>query len=102
MSAPEIFGMAEQQQTLEAVLDKIAAENDLTTIAVARMRVGDRIVCSATVHYSGHAQNGIGCSSAHSDHSLQDALHKAIVTASENRAPVPVTPVQLPAFEVAA
>jgi hypothetical protein len=74
-------------QSLEDALDKIAADNDLTNIAVGRMPVGTRIVRTATVHYSGHARDGIGCSSGHSDVSIQLALMDALSKAAANRAP---------------
>jgi hypothetical protein len=78
--------------TLEAALTKCAHDNDLDTIAVGRMPVGDRVVWTATVHWAGT------CAQSHSDTSIQDALGKAIEKASSLRAPTPIMPVQLPAF----
>lgn len=88
--------------TLEEYLDKVAADNDLTTVAVGRMLVGERIVRTATVHYTGHAADGIACDSGTSDTSVREALHKAIEKAQANRAPLAVMPCAIPSLELAA
>ena len=90
------------RDTLEAVLDRIAAENEVTTISVGRMVVGGRIVRTATVHYEGHAADGVPCDSGHSDTSIREALHKAIKNAAANRTPRAIVPVELPALEMTA
>ena len=90
------------QATFEDYLDQIAEDNDLTSIALGRMPVGDRILRTATVHYTGHALDGIRCSSGHSDTSVREALHRAIEAAQANRAPVAVMPCAVPSLELAA
>lgn len=90
------------QASFEDYLDKVAADNDLTSIALGRMPVGDRIVRTATVHYTGHALDGIRCSSGQSADSVREALHRAIEAAQANRAPVAVMPCAVPAVELAA
>ena len=82
--------------SLEAALDAIASDNALTSVTVGRMPVGDRIIRTASVHYEGFARDGIGCSQAHSDTSIADALAKALANAVTNRTPVSVVPVSLP------
>lgn len=90
--------------TLEAALDKIAADNDLTNIAIGRMLVGERIVRTATVHYKGYARDGIGCDSGSSDISNDLALAQALTKAVQNRTPEIVMADPLPtlAMQVAA
>ena len=90
------------QVSFEEYLDKVAADNDLTNIALGRMPVGDRIVRTATVHYAGHARDGIGCSSGHSDTSVREALARAVEKAAENRTPIAYLPCAVPALEQAA
>lgn len=88
--------------TFEEYLDKIAADNDLTSIAVGRMQVGERVVRTATVHYAGHANDGIRCSSGNSDDSTREALHRAIEAAQANRKPTAYVPCAIPTMELAA
>ena len=88
--------------TLEQSLNDVAEANDFTSVAVGRMLVGERVVWKATVHYDGHARDGIGCSGELSDHSIQDALHKAIIKAQANRTPPVIAPPVLPALEFVA
>ena len=88
-------------RTLEAALEKIMADNDLTSIRVGIMTVGARKVRTANVHYAGHARDGINCSTEHSDHSIQDAIHKALLTAASNRTPAVTMPCTLPTLVTA-
>ncbi|GGB14837.1 hypothetical protein GCM10011380_00310 [Sphingomonas metalli] len=88
--------------SLEAALDKIAADNGLTSVSVGRMVVGDRIVRTANVHYTGYARDGIGCSQGHSDVSIRLALTEALTKAAQNRTPEIVGADALPALEQAA
>lgn len=90
------------QASFEEYLDKVAADNDLTTIALGRMAVGARIVRTATVHYTGHARDGIGCSSGSSDTCVREALYEALKKAAENRTPIAYVPCAVPALEQAA
>lgn len=83
-------------QSLEDALDKIAADNDLTSVAVGRMPVGNRVVRKAIVHYDGYARDGIGCSSGYSDVSIQLALMEALSKAAANRTPTIVGCDKLP------
>ena len=87
---------------LEASLDKIASDNDLTTVAVGRMPVAEDIVWTATVHWSGHSSDGNSCAGGNSRHSIQDAVHKALQQAVQKRTLIAVMPCKLPALEQAA
>lgn len=89
-------------QTLESVLNRVAVDNNLTTIAVGRMQVGDRVVYHATVHYDGLARDGYNCSRINSSRSIGDALFGAIHAASANRTPVVSDEFELPALVVEA
>lgn len=89
-------------QTFEEYLDKIAADNDLTSIQLGRMPVGDRIVRTATVHYAGHTRGGICCQSGDSDTSVREALYQAIEKAQADRAPIAYVPCAVPAMDVVA
>lgn len=88
--------------TLEQYLDNVAVENGFTSVSVGRMPVEERLLYTARVHYKGFARDGIGCSSEHSDHSIQDALHKTIIAATKNRTPLPIMPCVPPSLEIAA
>lgn len=87
--------------TLEAALDKIAADNDLTSVAVGRMKVGECIVRTAIVHYDGFARDGIGCDSGQSDTSNIEALTRALAKAVANRTPLAAPVDALPTLEAA-
>ena len=94
--------MATEQSapTLESVLAKSAAENDFNTISVGRMPVEDRIVYTASVHFE---HRGVRqCEQGHSEHSIRDALHKAIIAAAEVRKPLAIMPMALPVMADAA
>jgi hypothetical protein len=87
--------------TLEEALAKVAADNNFTSVSVGRMPVGDRIVWTASVHFDGHARDGICCAQGCSRDSIREALHDAIVQAAANRAPLAIMPPALPALNMA-
>lgn len=93
--------MAQTTNSLEAALDKIAADNDLTSVTIGRMAVGDRVVRTAMVHYKGFARDGIGCDSGQSDVSNIEALTLALAKAVENRTPLAAPVDALPTLEAA-
>lgn len=94
--------MGNEVLTLEAALATIAADNGLTSIAVGRRPVGERVVYTALVHYDGFAADGIPCEQGLSDVSIVDAIAQALDKAATNRAPVAVAPETVPALGIAA
>jgi hypothetical protein len=78
--------------TLEQQIDQIAADHGVDSIAVGRMPVGERIVWTATVHWSGFSRTGTACVHGYSDDSIQGALSDALKQVAAARVPgdVPV------------
>lgn len=87
---------------LEQALDKIAADNNLTSISVGRMPVGGATFWTATVHWDGFARSGNACASDHTETSLLDALANAIAAANSDRLPRDAIVDVLPSLEQAA
>lgn len=90
-----------KETTLEAALDKIAADNNLTSISVGRMPVGDRMVYTANVHWEGFARSGNSCAGGNSEQSIRHALADAITAAQADRTPLDIVPCELPTMEAA-
>lgn len=88
--------------TLEAALERIARDNDYTSVTVGRMPVGERIVFTADVHWDGYSARNICCQSGHSEKSIHDALINAINAAVVDRSPAGYLPPELPAMQEAA
>lgn len=86
--------------SLEAALDKIAADNNLTSVTVGRMPVGERVVYTANVHWDGFARGHINCTLGHGAtirEALSEAMGKAVAERTPDAAPVDA----LPALEAA-
>lgn len=88
--------------TLEDHLAKIAKDNDLTTIAVGWMPVEDRIVWTASVHWSGFSVRGIPCESGTSEKSIAEAVKDALNKTYIDRNPHVTTVDALPSYEATA
>lgn len=93
--------MATAPLTLEEVLAKIAADDDLTTVTIGRMPVGDRVVYTANVHWEGFSRSH-QCASGSSEISIRHAVEAALTEATVCRQPQHTVPPVIPAFEVAA
>lgn len=88
------------ETNLEAALDKIAADNNLTSVNVGRMPVGDRVIYTANVHWDGSARSGNPCQQGHGA-TIREALCEAIKRAAFDRTPIPAPVDALPTMEAA-
>lgn len=88
------------ETTLEAALDKIAADNNLTSVTVGRMPVGERVIYTANVHWAGNSRSGINCDQGHGA-TIREALSEAIGKSVINRTPITANVDALPTLEAA-